>query len=73
MKEMSVRQKEIYDFIVKYHEENSISPSIRDISVKMGMGDSTVAAHLNALKKKGYITQMDRIPRSIKIIPIPAA
>jgi repressor LexA len=69
MKEMSIRQKQLYDFIGRFAEEKGYAPSYRDISAGCGLGNSTVVAHLLALKRKGYISSVTGIPRTLRILP----
>ncbi len=49
-------QKRIFDFILKYIEQNGYPPAIRDIGDEFGIkSPNGVMCHLRALQKKGYI------------------
>lgn len=66
---MKKRQKQIYEFIKSYIEVNNYSPSIREISVGVGLkSSSTVHGHLDTMRDKGYINFMDSLPRTISIV-----
>ena len=67
---MSVRQKEVYDFISQYHNSEGICPSLTDIAKGLGLASTTVDAHVRALRVKGYVTNTYRVPRSLKIVPV---
>jgi repressor LexA len=67
MSEMSVRQKDVFEFIAEYHKKNGYSPSISDIAASLCIRTSTAYTHLNALKKKGFIASKDNTPRSFTI------
>ncbi len=69
MKELSARQKQLYDFIDSFAKEKGYAPSYRDISEGCGLGNSTVVAHLNAMRKKHFIIWQEKIPRTIRVIP----
>jgi SOS-response transcriptional repressor LexA len=64
MKELPPRQKQICDFIVKYHAEHGYSPSVADISGFLGTCSSTTYTYLEILKKKGFVTSVYGVPRS---------
>jgi SOS-response transcriptional repressor LexA len=68
MNGLSPRQAEIYEFIETYHRQRSICPSFRDIAAATGLALSTVAAHMNALRRKGYITWDAHVVRSVRIL-----
>jgi repressor LexA len=69
MNGLSVRQKQLYDFIDGFVRENGYAPSIKDIAEGVGIGNSTAAAHLNAMRKKHRVTWRERTPRSLRVIP----
>lgn len=64
---LTIRQKEIYDFIRRYQETNrGMAPTFRDIGEAVGLrSSSTVASHLNTMRAKGYLKSNRGIPRSI--------
>jgi SOS-response transcriptional repressor LexA len=69
MKEMSVQQKKVYDFIERYHCENGISPSMAEIADSLGLGHTTVATYVDVLKKKGFVAGKRGTPRTLRVIP----
>ena len=63
--ELSKRQQDVYDCIDRYRKKNGISPSMADIAGDLGLANSTVAVYVEALKKKGRVSCMPGIPRSL--------
>ena len=68
MKELSKQQKLVFDFIVKYWNENGISPSTSDVARGLDLGHSTVFAYIGALKRKGWLSSKDRTARSFTVL-----
>ena len=68
MEKLSPRQKEIFDFIARYVTENGFCPSLADVAQGVGMHNSTAMAHINALKKKGYIVSEYKVARSLRTV-----
>jgi repressor LexA len=63
------RQKEIYIFIQTFIKENKFSPTVREIADAVNLKSSSTAhKHLNKLRKEGYITFIDSLPRTIQVI-----
>lgn len=63
------KQKGVLNAIDSYYCKHGFSPTIRDISEKMGWASSSTAhACLNRLKDKGYITWIPLQPRTFKIL-----
>ena len=58
MQELTSRQQEVLDFVCRFREEQGCPPSLREISDYIGTkGTATALAHLEALKRKGYISR----------------
>ncbi len=72
---LSKRQKEIYDFIGLFDEQNGYSPTYREIAEHLGLRSAgTVKQHVDALAAKGAIEKLYNTNRSLKVLPIgPAA
>ena len=65
---MSEREKEILEIIKTFIKENGYSPTVREIcSIANIKSTSTVHAHIQRLKAKGYITSGVDMPRSIAL------
>jgi repressor LexA len=71
MKEMSRRQKEVYDFIKDYHTQQGISPSVNDIAEGLGLAHTTITIYVDVLKKKGFVKNLVGIPRSLTVVEEP--
>lgn len=56
MKNLTDRQKEIYQFLVEYFREQGYPPTIREIGFRFGIRSTKgVVDHLTALERKGFI------------------
>lgn len=68
MKCLTVRQKEILDFIQKYFFENNYWPSIRDIQHRFKFrSTNAVMGHLKALESKNYIARVPGQARAFRL------
>ncbi len=66
--DMTHRQSEIYQYIVRFIKERGISPSIRDIQRDMKISSTSVVAYnLDVLEKLGKIIRNDKISRGISV------
>jgi repressor LexA len=69
VKELTQRQREVYDFIVRCIEDRQCPPTIREIGDHFGMRSTgTVRDNLHALEKKGYIRLRARAARGIELV-----
>lgn len=69
MKEISDRQKQIYQYIKRTVHEKGYPPSVREIGNAVGLqSSSTVHGHLAKLEDKGYIRRDPTKPRAIEIV-----
>jgi len=67
--DLSVKQKEVFNFIKKVIREKGYPPSVREICEGIGLSStSTVHMHLNQLETKGYIRRQESKNRSIEIL-----
>ena len=56
MSDLSVKQQQIFDYIIKELKRNGYPPSVREICDALGVSStSTIHGHLSRLEKKGYI------------------
>jgi DNA (cytosine-5)-methyltransferase 1 len=69
MLSLTKKQKEIFDFIDEYIQENGISPTIEEIRKRFKLSAiSTVHSHLEALIEKKYIAKTNNHSRGLEII-----
>jgi repressor LexA len=69
MKELTRRQRDVYEFILSRIENTNRPPTIREIGQRFGMRSTgTVRDNLRALQKKGYIRQRPRSARGIELV-----
>ena len=64
--QLTTRQQQILDFIQQEQRLNGVTPSTREIQEHFGFSSqTTVMDHLNALKRKGAVQQIERQARSL--------
>ncbi|MGL5616836.1 MAG: transcriptional repressor LexA [Sarcina sp.] len=69
--QITQKQKEVYDFLVKYANDKGYPPSVREICEAVSLkSTSTVHGHLKRLEKKGYIYRDPTKPRALEIIEL---
>ena len=68
-KDLTKRQREIFDFIKKYSARHGYPPTVRDIGKAVGLASSsTVHAHLANLEKVGLLRRDPSKPRAIEML-----
>ncbi len=66
---LTLKQREIYDFIRQHIDRHGYPPTVRDIGVAFEIeSPNGVMCHLNALVKKGAITRKDKSARAIQLV-----
>jgi len=66
--EISGRQQEILEFILRTVRQRGYPPSVREIGEAVGLNSpSTVHSHLSALVKAGYLRRDPSKPRAIEV------
>ena len=66
---LTVKQQKVYDFVRKEIKRNGYAPSVREICDGVGLSStSTVHAHLETLRKKGYIKRFPSKNRTMEIL-----
>jgi len=66
-KELTIRQKEILDFILRFIEKEGYPPTYREIASEFKLASTFgVKRHIDALVKKGYLQVGNNLSRSIK-------
>lgn len=66
--DISDRQREILDLILRTVQERGYPPSVREIGEAVGLNSpSTVHSHLSALVKAGYLRRDPSKPRAIEV------
>lgn len=71
MKNLTKRQKEIFDFIKNFSLEHGYSPSYREIGEHFGYRSlATVFDHIESLRQKGYLQKDPALARSLKLTAV---
>lgn len=65
---LTQRQREIYDFVVRYADKHGYPPTVREIGEEVGLASpSTVHAHLANLERAGYLRRDPTKPRALEL------
>ncbi|MEJ2715698.1 MAG: transcriptional repressor LexA [Deltaproteobacteria bacterium] len=68
MRTLTKKQRQVYDFIKRFIEENRYAPSYEEIAQGLGLSSvSTVHVHIENLAQKGYLRKKWNANRSIDI------
>ena len=68
MKQLTLKQQQIYDYIRSFTQAHGYPPSVREIGEHMGLkSPSTVHFHLKGLRAAGLITQAEGKTRAISV------
>lgn len=68
MKQLTVRQQEVFDLLVKFQKEHGYPPSNAEVARMMGAASVNAAADmLRTLQRKGAITLTPGVSRGITI------
>jgi repressor LexA len=69
VKDLSKRQKEIFDFIGRYLKQHGYPPTVREIGKAVGLhSSSTVHAHLSKLESLGVLKRDPSKPRAMEVM-----
>ena len=71
MKDLTNKQKECLIIINSFIKQNGYPPTVREIGKERGNNSpATTLKHMKELKRKGYITWIERQNRTIKILKV---
>ncbi len=69
---LTKRQRQIYDFIAEFVQNNGYSPSFEEIGAALGLSSlATVHKHINNLEAKKLLRRDYNRSRSIDVLPLP--
>lgn len=69
---MTVRQKEVLEYIIEFKKTNGYSPTVKEIMRGVNTNSvNYVTETLNRLRDEKYITFKDKAPRTINVIRFP--
>ncbi|MHB8421446.1 MAG: transcriptional repressor LexA [Leptospirales bacterium] len=70
-KPLTSRQREVFDFIVRWIRETRFPPTLSEVAQFLGVPyPKSASAHLEALEKKGYIQRFPGKARGIQLTPL---
>lgn len=66
---LTKKQKDVFDFVSNYINENGISPTIEEIRRELKLkAISTVHGHIKTLREKGFLTKSNNSARGLEAI-----
>lgn len=65
---LTPRQTDIRNWIAGYIDVHGFSPTVREIGSHYGFTTNGVKTHLNALRRKGFVTWQDGCSRTLRVI-----
>jgi repressor LexA len=68
MKTLTVRQKEVLDFISSYIEQHAYPPTIREIAERFAISVKGAYDHVKALEKKGVLRLGENRSRALELL-----
>ena len=69
LKDLSKRQREIFDYISRYLSRHGYPPTVREIGKAVGLhSSSTVHAHLSKLESLGVLRRDPTKPRAMEVL-----
>ena len=69
VKDLTKRQREIFDFISRYLKAHGYPPTVREIGKAVGLhSSSTVHAHLSKLESLGVLKRDPTKPRAMEVL-----
>ncbi|HCM36665.1 MAG: repressor LexA [Candidatus Wildermuthbacteria bacterium RIFCSPLOWO2_02_FULL_47_9c] len=60
------KQREVLDFIKRFQKKHHYSPSLKEIAKHFGVSAPTIHQHVQALRKKGYVSAAKGEKRSVE-------
>lgn len=67
--DLTDKQAEVYEYLLKEFNKNGYAPSVREIMIGLQKtSTSTIQAHMDALRDKGYITRSKGRSRAIEFL-----
>ena len=67
-KELSERQRRIFEFVSEYIEENGYPPSIREIGAATGTSSTSVVSYnLRRLEEAGFVSREREVSRGLRL------
>jgi repressor LexA len=71
MQTLTLRQKQILEYLRTYQGEHGYPPSFREVAAHFKVNLGTVQDHFKALSRKGYLTKTVNRSRGLSLTPLP--
>jgi repressor LexA len=70
MRTLTIRQKQILEYLRNYQGEHGYPPSFREVAAHFKINLGTVQDHFKALSRKGYLTRENKRSRGVRLISL---
>ena len=64
---LTAKQNSVYRFIQRFIEEHQVPPALRDIGAHLGFSVGTAQDHVEAIRRKGYLSKENTRARGLKL------
>ena len=68
---LTPRQLDVLRWVVGFADTHGYAPTIREIGNAYGWTTNGVMCHLNAMRKKGWVSWLDGHARTLRVLEVP--
>lgn len=68
---LTARQLDVLHWIVGFADSHGYPPTIREIGHAYGWTTNGVKSHLEAMRKKGWVSWVDGHSRTLRVLEVP--
>jgi len=65
---LTEKQREIFDHMVKIQEQTGVTPTQKELAAEFGIAQATVAKHLAAIERRGWIQRAAGLKNGLTIL-----
>tara|TARA_S200002703_G_scaffold147254_1_gene142932 strand:+ start:360 stop:578 length:219 start_codon:yes stop_codon:yes gene_type:complete len=65
---LTERQREIFDYMVLHYKASGMTPTQRDTAEHFNVSQATIAKHLAAIEKRGWIQRASGMKNAMSIL-----
>jgi len=65
---LTEKQREIFDHIVAIQSETGVTPTQKELAAKFGIAQATIAKHLAAIERRGWIQRAAGLKNGLTIL-----
>lgn len=65
---LTEKQKHVFDYIQWHYSENGVMPTQNEMAAQLGLAQATVAKHLAAIERRGWIQRANGYKNGLVIL-----